>query len=235
MKTLIGAISGFFIVAVFISLAYGFSVEGQTRINNTGMFKVNANASAANNPAEGIYDEERYQLDVFGHGGQVSVYNSFSSEDAMIETSIAHAPDPADTGSHINMTEKVGTTRVSEENCCAGAGGSSFNTYGGLEMASSGDMVFGLYGVGAQGSGRFNVAAVEHQVGDGIHGIAIYNFDQRGNGDFSLNHAFEFGCGGPSTEAGPPDMDLGSKLVLCPWDAAKDQGVGSLFGGNIVP
>ena len=235
MKTIIGAVIGLFIVALCISWAYGFSVEGQTQINNTGMFKVNANASAANNPAEGVYDQERYQLDVFGHGGQVSVFNSFSSEDAMIETSIAHAPDPADKGSHINMTEKVGTTRVSEENCCAGAGESSFNAYGGLEMASSGDMVFGLYGVGAQGSGRFNVAAVEHQVGDGIHGIAIYNFDQRGNGDFSLNHAFEFGCGGPSTEAGPPDMDLGSILSLCPWDAAKTDNVGSFFSGNVAP
>jgi len=220
MKTIIGAIIVLFATALLINWAYGFSVQGQSEINNATRFGIQAMAGTSTVNEDSTYAQEgSYRLNMHGLGGNLAVINNYTSETGVSELSVRHVPSGR--GSYVGWTEKAGVSFVTEENCCAGAGGSQFRADGGIEAASSADNFMGLYAVSAQGAGRFAVEAVENQIGEGIYGLNHAQFKITGTGNFMTNHSLEFGCGGITTEAGPDDVIPDGIFVLCPWDQAK--------------
>jgi hypothetical protein len=207
-----------FLFMLVPALAFGFSVQGQTQINDASMFGIEINASNSSNADENNAHEGRYLLDLHGVGGNLAAMNNYTSETGVSEFGVSHVPSGR--GSNVAFTEKASVGFVTEDNCCVGAGGFKVRADGGITSASMSDSMMGLYAIEAQGTGRFSVEAIEREFGEGVLGSNHAKFKIGGNGSFMTKHSLEFGCNGITTEAGPEDITNGI-LIICPWDDAK--------------
>ena len=93
MKTIIGAIIVLFATALLINWAYGFSVQGQSEINNATSFGIQAMAGNSVVNEDSTYAQEgSYSLNMHGLGGDLAVINNYTSETGVSELSVSHVP-----------------------------------------------------------------------------------------------------------------------------------------------